>query len=291
MSFKKSAVLLIQVIALTLLGVLSAVVASVITPKPEILRTFVPADSNQSLLMMLLVRFVLALIFVFILENTRLRGLRMMGLLFWVVFGITTFMTQLETLIFGSAFPALTTSDVFLLVLTSLVGDLIFVPLSVLVMGRWKNNGVSMEPLFRKAYITGSIILAMIYPILYFFFGYFVAWQSSAVREFYATTTITTAQPLLTFIQIGRGFLWVIAGLPLLVMFEKRIHKIIASVLCYGLFPSIGLLIPNPLMPGPVRMAHLVELIISMAIFGLLIGVLLTKKEPDPVMENSGQTS
>ncbi|HEX7555832.1 MAG TPA: hypothetical protein VF338_04350, partial [Leptolinea sp.] len=231
MSFKKLAILIGRIFALIILGLITTMVASAITPQPEIIRTAHNAGSSQSLIMLLMVRFVLAIIFALILETTCLRGIRLMGLLLWVVFGVTTFMTQLETIIFGSAFPALTTNDVYLLVFTALVGDLLFVPLSVLVMGKWKSNGVVMQPLFNKSYFSRSAILAVIYPILYFFFGYVIAWQSSAVREFYANTTITTAQPLLTIIQIGRGFLWVLAGLPLLVMFEKRIYKIITSVL------------------------------------------------------------
>ncbi|HEX7556298.1 MAG TPA: hypothetical protein VF338_06715 [Leptolinea sp.] len=280
MSFKRIAVLFARILALTLIGIITMIVSSAITPQPEIIKLAATSDSSQSMIMMILVRFILAIIFAFILEKTCQRGFRLMGLLVWVVFGITTFMTQIETLIFGSAFPMLSVNDVFLLVYTSLVETLIFVPLAVLIMGKWKSNGQAKESLFHNSYLVPGAILAVIYPVLYFFFGYFVAWQSSAVREFYATTTITTAQPLLTFIQIGRGFLWVIVGLPLLVLFEKRTDKIIASVLCYGLFPSIGLLYPNPLMPEPVRMAHFVEVTISMAIFGLLFGLLMTKKEP-----------
>jgi hypothetical protein len=280
MTFKKFAILFARIIALTLLGIIVMIVSSAITPQPEILKLAAASDSSQSMGTLVLVRFILALIFAFILEKTCLRGFRLMGLMIWVVFGITTFMTQLETLIFGSAFPALSTNDVYLLVLNALVEDMMFVPFAVLIMGKWKSNDQAMQPLFQKSHLVSAAILAVIYPILYFFFGYFVAWQSSAVREFYATTTITTAQPLLTFIQIGRGFLWVIAGLPLLVLFEKRIDKNITSVLCYGLFPSIGLFFPNPLMPEPVRMAHFVELTISMAIFGLLFGWLMIKKKP-----------
>jgi hypothetical protein len=287
MTFKNIAVLFARIIGLTLLGIIVMIVSAAITPQPEIMKLAAASDSSQSMVMLILVRFILALIFAFILEKTCLRGFRLMGLMIWVVFGITTFMTQLETLIFGSAFPALSTNDVYLLVLNALVEDLMFVPIAVLIMGKWKSNDQAMQPLFQKSHVFPAAILAVIYPVLYFFFGYFVAWQSSAVREFYATTTITTAQPLLTFIQIGRGFLWVIAGLPLLVLFEKRIDKIIASVLCFGLFPSIGLFFPNPLMPEPVRMAHFVELTISMAIFGLVMGLLMTKKESDATLEQA----
>ena len=278
MSIKRFGIIGIRVIALTLIGMITMIVSSAITPQPEIMKSFSAGDSSQSFLLIIIVRLILAVIFAFILETTHLRGFRLMGLLLWVVFAVTTFMTQLETLIFGSAFPTISTNDVYLLVFTALVGDLLFVPLAVLIMGKWKSNGVAIDPLFDKSYIGRSAILAVIYPMLYFFFGYFVAWQSSAVREFYATTTITTAQPLLTIIQVCRGFLWVLAGLPLLVMFEKRIHKIIAAVLSFSLFPSIGLLFPNPLMPEPVRMAHLVELAVSMAIFGALFGWIMTSK-------------
>jgi hypothetical protein len=39
------------------------------------------------------------------------------------------------------------------------------------------------------------------------------------------------------------------------------------------------LLLPNPYMPEPVRMAHLVETASSNFVFGALIGFLLTKRD------------
>ncbi|NMB53702.1 MAG: hypothetical protein GYA15_03295 [Leptolinea sp.] len=279
---KKAIVLISRILALTVLGVIVTAAASAVTPQPEIVKSATGASAGQTMLLLFIDRLMVALIFAFLLEKTILRGMRLVGLLFWVVFGITTFMMQIETLVFGSAFPGLSTSDVFRLVLTALVSTLIFVPLAVLVMGRWKDNGEPVRPLFKKDYLTGLILLAVIYPILYFSFGYFVAWQSAAVREFYATTTITTAQPLLTLIQVARGALWVLAGLPLLVMFDRRIHTIIASILCYSLLPSFSLILPNPLMPEPVRLAHLVEISLSMAIFGGLFGWIMASKAPFP---------
>src|SRR5512133_1788038 len=141
MTFKKFAVLFSRIIALTLLGILVMIVSSAITPQPEFMKLAATSDSSQSMGMLVLVRFILALIFAFILEKTCLRGFRLMGLMLWVVFGITTFMTQIETLIFGSAFPMLSVNDVFLLVYTSLVETLIFIPFAVLIMGKWKSNG------------------------------------------------------------------------------------------------------------------------------------------------------
>lgn len=279
MTAKKIFALIARILVLTILGFVTMAVASAITPRPEFLKA-IPASSNsQAAVMLLFIWFILALIFVFILENTTLGGYRLMALLLWVVFGVTTFVMQLETLIFASAFPVLTTQDVLLMVFTALMGNLLFIPLAVFVMGKWKSAGGLMKPLFQSSSPARIALLAVIYPALYFFFGYAVAWQSSAVREFYATTTITNNQLLLITIQIGRGVLWVLAGLPLFVMFEKRIHSVIASILCYSLFPSIALLLPSILMPEPVRMAHFVEISLSMAIFGLVSGWIMTQKE------------
>jgi hypothetical protein len=277
MTFKKIVVLLARILALSILGFITMAVASVITPRPEYLKSIPPSTSSQAAGMLLFIRFVLALIFVFIIENTRISGFRLMALLFWVFFGVTTFVMQLETIVFGSAFPMLSTMDVLRMAFTALVSEVLFVPLAVVVMGKWKNNKYAMKPLFQKNFLVRISPLAIIYPMLYFFFGFFVAWQSSAVREFYATSTITSAQPLLTFIQIGRGFLWVLAGLPLFVMFEKRLHAVIASILCYALFPSISLLLPNTLMPEAVRLTHFVEISLSMAIFGMAAGWWMTR--------------
>ena len=279
MNLKNFFILAGKIVLLTILGLIVSILSSSITPRPEIVKAATGVSTGTTMLLLLLDRFVVALIFAFILANTTLRGMRLAGLLFWLTFGITTFMMQIETLIFGSAFPGLSTLDVLKLVLTAFIGTILYVPISLLVMNRWKGTGAAVRPLFRKEYLIPLAVLAVVYPILYFFFGYFVAWQSAAVREFYATSTITTAQPLLTIIQVGRGALWVLAGLPLLVLFEKRWQIIAASILCYSLLPSFSLILPNPLMPEAVRLAHLVEISTSMAIFGALFGVIMTQRK------------
>jgi hypothetical protein len=278
MTGKNALVFATRVIALTILGLIATILASAITPRPEIVKAAQDSPAGQTILLLLLHRFILALIFAFILETTILRGIKLVALLFWAVFGITTVVMQMETIIFGSAFPGLTTSDILLMAFTAMVTELIFVPISVLVMGKWKSNGVAIRPLFNNTYPLKIAIMALVFPVLYFVFGYFVAWQSAAVREFYATTTITTAQPQLTIIQIIRGALWVFAGLPLFMMFDKRRFIVITSTLCYSLLPSVSLLLPNPLMPEPVRLAHFVEISLSMALFGALTGWIMTGK-------------
>jgi hypothetical protein len=291
MTIKRISVLVLRIIALTIIGFVTMAIASAVTPQPDFLKAASTSSNSQTIVMLFVVRFILALIFVFILETTHLCGFNLMVMLFWLVFGVTTFVMQLETIIFGSAFPMLTAKDVILMAFTALVGDLLFIPSAVLVMGRMKGIRTPIPQLFQTRYFVRIGLLAIIYPALYFFFGFVIAWQSSAVREFYATTSITQSQLVLGLIQIGRGVLWVLAGLPLFVLFEKRIHSILASVLSYSLFPSIALLLPSSLMPEAVRMAHLLEISLSMAIFGLLVGLLMTMKKPLQVLKPIKQTA
>jgi len=279
MSAKKTFIFILQVLGLTLIGLVVNIFSSAITPKPEIVRAAQATADAQTMLLLLIDRFVVAIIFALLLENTLLRGWKLAALMFWSVFGITTFMMQIETIIYGSAFPGLSTADVLLLVLTALVGTILFIPLAMLVMNRWKGESAVTKPLFKKDYLPRLAIIAVIYPMIYFCFGYFVAWQSAAVREFYAHSSITTAQPLLTIIQIARGALWVIAALPLLVMFEKRWFTILAIAVSFSLLPSISLILPNPLMPAAVAHAHFIEISSSMALFGALTGWIMTAKD------------
>jgi hypothetical protein len=276
MDIKKSTAFIARIILLTLVGFITSAIASAVVPQPDIIKAVPSADSSETVQMLFLMRFVFAIIFALIIETCYLSSIRLMAVLFWVAFGVTTFVMQLETIIFAKAFPAITTSDVGLFILSSGVDTLLFVPLAVLIMGKRKNNQRTIPSLFHHGYWSRIILLAVIYPALYFAFGILIAWQSSAVRDFYATSTIVNTQVILAAIQFGRGILWVLAGLPLFAIFTKRRNAVIASTLCYALFPSIALILPNPLMPEAVRLAHFVEISLSMAVFGFIAGLIMT---------------
>ena len=274
---KKTLILIGRILALTIIGLIVVIIASEITPQPEIVRAAEDSGNVNALFLLLVERLIVALIIAFMLENTVVRGWKLAGYMVWTVFGITTFMTQIETIVFGSAFPGLSVPDVLMLVLTAFVGTVMYMPLAILVMGKWKGTNPQSRPLFKKEYLPRVALIAAIYPVIYFFFGYFVAWQFEAVREFYANSTlITTTQPLLTIIQIIRGALWVVAALPLLVMFDKRWQTITAIAVSFSLMPAILLILDNPLMPPAVAHAHLIEMATSMLLFGAVTGWIMT---------------
>jgi hypothetical protein len=106
--------------------------------------------------------------------------------------------------------------------------------------------------------------------LLYFTFGYFVAWRTPAVREYYGGTetgsflaqmaSVLRNTPWLVPLQIGRAIGWTV---------------------------NAQLLLPNPYMPEAVRMAHLRETASSNFVFGALVGWLLSGRRV-PALSVSG---
>lgn len=133
-------------------------------------------------------------------------------------------------------------------------------------------------------------VIAVTYVVLYFTFGYFVAWKNPAVQEYYGgtdpgsfaaqMTSVLRATPWLVPLQILRAMFWVLIALPVIRMLKGQwVEAALMLGLLFGVVMNAQLLIPNPYMPGPVRMAHLVETASSNFIFGLLVGWLLTDRE------------
>jgi len=65
----------------------------------------------------------------FIIRHTQYRGKILFFNLLFIMFFVQCFMTQIETLFFGSAFPVLTKLDILLIMIASLVPLLAVIPL------------------------------------------------------------------------------------------------------------------------------------------------------------------
>ena len=137
-------------------------------------------------------------------------------------------MSQIETAIFVTWLPA---GLVLRIVLSGLIVSLIFSWLAVLVLGKWRTRE-KFEP--RRLNLTKSqwalrlIVLAALYVIIYFTFGYFLAWRNPAVRAFYHGSDLTdfftqiksvfTDTPWLPPFQLVRGVFWTLLALPVIRM-------------------------------------------------------------------------
>jgi hypothetical protein len=218
-------------------------------------------------------------------------GWRLVAAVFFVFYGVTTFMSQIETAVFVTRLPPGMLPRLFLAgVLTAAP----FSVLAVLVLGKWKADVATAEPNSRRLMPTVEwawrlAAIAVAYLALYFTFGYFIVWRNPAALEYYAGvdegsfsahmgTVLTETFWLIPF-QLIRAMLWVAIALPVIRMMKGPWQQTAFALgLLFAVVMSAWLLLPNPYMPEAVRMAHLIEVASSNFIFGLLVGWLLRSK-------------
>ena len=235
--------------------------------------------------------------------RSRWAGWKLVAAVFFVFYGVTTFMSQIESAVFLTRLPS---GMVPRLMLMGAVIAALFSPLAVLILGKRKSaaadtDGKSRLIMPRSEWAWKLAIIAVAYVILYFTFGYFIAWRNPAVPAYYGGTdpgsffaqmgTVLRDTPWLIPFQIMRALLWVALALPVIRMLKGEWPETaIAIGLLFSVVMNAQLLLPNPYMPEAVRMAHLVETASSNFIFGVLIGWLLTKRHSfakSPVLQGA----
>jgi hypothetical protein len=242
----------------------------------------------------------LKLVVVCVLETTMIANLilrsgwtgwRLVGAVFVVFYGVTTFMPQIESAVFLTRLPPGTVPRLFLM------GALIAAPfsfLAVLILGKWKGNTADLEPASRltmpaSEWLWKLAIIAVAYVILYFTFGYFIAWRNPVLRDYYGGVdngflrqmgTVLRDTPWLVPFQVLRSMCW--AGIAVLVIKMLKggwLESAVTIALLFSVMMNAQLLLPNPYMPETVRMSHLVETASSNFVFGMLIGWLLMRNK------------
>jgi hypothetical protein len=217
--------------------------------------------------------------------TSRWNGWRLALILAFAYYGSFTFLTQIESWYFLSE---TTVSPKLLprLFFMGLTIPLIYIPLAVVICGKWRNGEASMETskgmeLTLKPLLFKLSIIAVIYLIIYWLAGYFIAWQNPELREFYGspgeikpffTHTLDTFRntPSLIALQLFRGIVFAVIAIPILK--GSKANLWITAILVGLLFaiPHFIHILPNPLMPNAsVRLSHMVETASSSFVFGL----------------------
>ena len=286
---KTAAFLVGRVIALTIiLFVCYAVAGGVVGQQGNTQES----ESSSAALTLLAVCFLQTIVLSHLILRSRWTGWRLAAAVFVVFYGVTTFMAQIESMVFLTRLPPGLIPRLFLM------GALIAAPfsiLAVLILGKRKAAIADGEPTPRldmpaSEWAWKLAIIALVYLILYFTFGYFIAWRNPAVLEYYRgidegsffahMAADVRDKPWLIPFQILRAMLWVALALTVIRMLKRPWPETALSIgLLFSVVMNSLLLLPNPYMPEPVRMAHLVETASSNFIFGVLIGWLLTPRE------------
>lgn len=261
--------------------------------------TFGPEQAFDPLPGLLVTCLLNAVVVAWFVTRTRLKGFGLAAVVFLVVFGVMFFMTQTETVYFNEAIQ-MPRQIVFSTIITG-----VFVGAAASWLAcrnkRKMEAGVPDESEHGSTpsrpwhgFLKGSV-LSLMYLAFYFLFGYFIAWQFSALRSYYSGTTdilpffihmrnVIAADPGLVPFQILRGYLW--AGIAFAIATNTGIARKWERRILVGCALSVGLatplLIPNPYMPAAVRLGHFFELLIENFALGFIAAGLFKPKPLDP---------
>lgn len=217
-------------------------------------------------------------------------------------YGTQTVVGQIEAIVFltplgerwgAGSVPVLTmplefiVSQFFIGAALAIIG----VPLAAFLFGKARGGpekqSVKLNPgISAPQWLWKLGVIIVLYELLYFGFGYYVAWKNPAVLAFYQGSdpgsffaqmqNVATNTPTLIPFQAFRALLWTAFTLPLIGILR---HNSWLGALITGLFISLPMniphIVPNPYMPTAVRMAHFIETASSTFIFGMLLFWLL----------------
>jgi|SRR5215204_40904 len=304
---KAALIFAIRVAALTALYFVcfAAVSAALLPPLPE---PPAPAQAGAALAALLAVSFLNTAVLAYVILRSRWAGWKLMLAVFIALYGVTTVMTQVETAFFVTRLPPGMLPRLFL---AGAVIAALFSPPAVLILGKGRPDRAGDErrprlemPAGEWAWKLSLIVVA--YLVLYFTFGYFIAWRSAAVRAYYGgsdpgslfaqVSSVARETPWLLPLQAGRALLWAGLAVPVIRMMKGGWWEAgLAVALLFAVVMNSQLLLPNPLMPREVRMAHLLETASSNFLFGWLVvlallgwprsgGAPLAKGTPQPTI-------
>lgn len=221
------------------------------------------------------------------------RGFRLMLTIFLLIFMIQYFLSMIEAIWFNDSLD-MPLSGIMSILISGLLLALSFSPLMVWISGRAKSKhpadqhvqktsgDLYLEKFLSKTMaVKISILVLIIYPALYFLAGYYIAWQSEAVRVFYTGSTEIEGfwkmlgdniRSGLYGFQILRGLIWVALAIPVYIMLKTTFWlKGIITGLLFAFLMNAQHLIPNPYFPPEVTQFHFIETASSNFLWGFLI--------------------
>ena len=246
-----------------------------------------PANTRATLSALLLVSLISGAVWTYLIRRSRWSGWKLIVTVLLLFYGVGTIMPQNETAYFIARLPPGMLARLFL---AGIIIAAVFAPLAVLILGKARSraNETSNDtrlPISLGSWIAKLSLIVVAYLVIYFTFGYFIAWKSAAVRAFYNgndpgsifthLANVLRAEPLLFVLQAVRALLWAAIAIPVIKMMKGAWWESGFAVALLFAVMTAPLLLPNPLMPDEVRMAHLLETATSNFLFGWLVVLIL----------------
>jgi hypothetical protein len=236
-----------------------------------------PLDASQALLV---ANAADAIILTVLAGSMRTRGWSLGLLSAGVLFMVQTGLSMIETVVFNGDI-GMSNAVVVGVVAAGLVRDALAGAAVALLWRGTSEAGLKLTGLFWKAPLVG-----IFYIVCYFAAGALIAWPHAAVRAFYAHVGQINFGLLLS-VQFVRGLAWcAIAWFMARSLTGPARRAALLTGLAFAGFTFPQLLLPNPVMPWPVRSAHMEEIGVSNFVFGAIITLLLRMGAKEPAAAN-----
>src|SRR6266566_2640668 len=243
-----------------------------------------PTQAGGALVALLAMSFLNTAVLVYVILRSRWAGWKLVLAIFVVFYGVITVMSQIETAFFITRLPPGLLPRLFL---AGAIIAALFSALAVLILGKGRRAGTDDRSEARLNMSVGQWIgklslIVIAYVVMYFTFGYFIAWQNEAVRSFYGGSdpgsllaqirSVIRDTPMLLPLQAARALMWTALAVLIIRMMKGEWWEAgLAVTLSFTVLMNSQLLLPNPLMPQEVRMVHLLETASSNFLFGWLV--------------------
>ena len=241
-----------------------------------------PAEASAALIALLAGSVVQAAVWTYVILRSNWTGWRLILTVLLVFFGVNTLLPQIETAYFVTRLPPGMLPRLFL---AGIIMSAVFAPLAVLILGKARAQANQASRTFSGGWPLKLLLIVVAYLLIYFTFGYFIAWKNAAVQAYYGgndpgsfivhIANLLRAEPLLFVLQALRALMWTAIAVPVIKMMKGEWWEAgLAVALLFAVMTS-QLLLPNPLMPAEVRMVHLLETSTSNFLFGWLVVLIL----------------
>jgi hypothetical protein len=225
--------------------------------------------------------------------RSRWHGWKLAWAISLIFYGIHTFMSQIETAAFPSVANRLPPGMLRGFLLADIPFSVAFALLCIWILRKTRpedsaatGNDRLIMPLSEWAWKLA--VIAALYVAIYFTFGYFVAWRTPGLPEYYGGQDLgflpglgvtMRETPWLPFFQVLRALIWTgLGGLIIRMHKGGTLETSFAVGLTFSVLMAAPLLLPNPIMGDVVARAHLVEVSTSNLLFGFLLSMLLLRR-------------
>jgi hypothetical protein len=209
--------------------------------------------------------------------RSRWTGWRLVITMFFVHYGVMTFLSQIETVLFLNYLVDVVPAEMIpALFLEGAIVAALFSPLAVLIHGKMKRSeepqGTNQRLVMPwTEWVWKLVLIAVVYVIVYFSFGWlvFMPLAGEAFQSYYGELQ---GPAWILPLQMVRGIMWTALALPVIQMMKGKWWEAgLAVGLLFSVLMGFLLLIPNGFMPDAIRRAHWVEVSSSNFLFGWIV--------------------